>query len=240
VLRRPARARALRAVRRAGRLVVPVVAALLTTGCFHGLVHLTVHRDGSLDAEYRVGVFPALAGFVRDRMDQAAAALRGRGFAVSRYAEDRYVGFRAVKHEAVDVWRRPATVTAPLIPGATFRTEVRDGLFFRTLVGHLHVDLTNLKPSDTSQIIFTEDALQMVDVRVALTLPYRAAAPAAAVSADGKTVEWRLQPGAVTDVTVTAHQPRVRRIAACAAALAAIGLAIVWRGRARSAPRPQR
>jgi hypothetical protein len=229
VSRRPA----LRRARWLGMCLLPLATACLTTGCFRGVFHITVNRDGSMDADYRAGVFPALAGFVRDRMAAAAGTLRAEGFTVSHYAEGRYVGVRAAKHMPTNVWARPAAVRSSAAPGAVFRTEVRDGLFFRTLVGRLHADLSAMMPGETAQVVFTEDALQMVDIRFVLTLPYRVGAGGAASLLDGgRTVEWRLQPGTVTDVAVVVRRPRARRLAVAAALVIAAGAAGVL-GRSR-------
>ncbi|MFC7442364.1 DUF3153 domain-containing protein [Laceyella putida] len=177
------------------------------SGCVNGHLHVTVRPDGS-------GIYELKVETNRLLLTQFAP-LRGRlerfGYQMTEIKHGDDVGWIARKEVKSLKATPPGPEFQTISPLAILQVEDRridlqKGIWFHQARLHANVDMTRLNGLNLPQLNqFVQDE---ADLRFILTLPLKPRVHnATSVSADGKTLTWKIVPGKVTPIDLSVRYP---------------------------------
>jgi hypothetical protein len=195
-----------RYVRLLGLLSTVMAALFILCGCFSARIHLKVNMSGSAEMEVTMGAPKTLMslGSTAAMFDTIKEDLENDEFTIENFADDKQVGFTAVKKvssiedfsslslgDSLMISEEPIITVTKHPLSSTYRIET-------------DLDLENILGDKM-------DALtHLANIRFALTLPVSPAEHNAdEVSENGKTLEWRLRTGEDNPIMVSATAPNL-------------------------------
>lgn len=188
-------------------LLFAVAAPLILSGCIKFSLHLTINRDRTSDLDIilimprtLLAIEPELEQkFLKEKKDELAR----QGFAVTDYARDNMVGFKASKKlRSVEEVAGLSLARDMGLKGQNIFTVEKKALA-TTYYLDADVDLSSLLGEDSRVI-----ALFPPDMRFILTLPVRPITHnATGITADERTLEWILSPEGNNHIQLTARAP---------------------------------
>jgi len=199
-------------------LFVLLVTVVLLSGCVEGKFHITLNKDGSADADYRIGFNSALLAFMQsdqeNPLEEMRKAAEEEGFTVKNYSENDMVGIIATKHvNSLDELPKFANLATEIDTEET-PLVIEKSFFKNQYHFENNVDLSDMKEKPEDDLGGLGNAmLSQVNLRFILTLPF---VPqhhnAAVVRDDGRTLEWHLIPGQDNQIIMDASVPNVTNI----------------------------
>jgi hypothetical protein len=206
----------------------------LLSGCVKGDFHITVNKNGSADLDYNFGMKSQLVGLMsgngqKDPVQEMKTNFEKKGFTVSQYRDNDYIGIVAKKHmdnlkdisDALPKNPDQQSAAADSFNKMNFTED--KGLFFTTYRYNGSVDLTSMKADDKDTMGIQQMMLKQVDLKLTLTLPVKAETQnASRILPDQQTYQWDLIPGTKGDIALQAKAPNITNII-----IAIIGLVVI-------------
>lgn len=233
--------------RRKGFIAIILICLLsiLVSGCASGQAHITVHENGSADADLTFGLEQQVKAYIGtyNPFTTLEDELHNNGFVIKPFESQSEFGFQASKHlESIGLEPKQSGVAHAATKSTlennefiSFHTEQVDKYFYSVyyVTGKLNISsyYNNLLQTINKQFKVAQSApsfvasqiRQNLDLRVKVSLPVKAiTSNANNVSFDGKDLEWQIDPTSENTVTMAITVPNVQHI------ITAAGIVLVF------------
>lgn len=201
--------------RRGTTILLLALLLVSLAGCARMNVTLQLNADGSADWGMEFLVADSADGSGAGLWEQASAELKAQGCSVTDVQSAGYSGIRAVRHYAnVDELASGGAEGGIFSGGSPALSVKADKGFFST-----QYDIRgSIKPADIAAVAgeTAETAarlLEQAEIKLEITLPVKAAGHnASAVSTDGLTYAWKLNPTGPNTIEINALLPNMVNI----------------------------
>lgn len=199
-------------------LVMSLLLLLLLSACAKGEAHVTVHTDGTADVDFNLQVQNRNLKFIgqKELVQSIENAFEDNGFVTENHQSEDTSEISASKevkiHEADSKQELPESIS--------YSTVTEEGFFFSKYRITVDAELMSAIPDNT----WTEHLqaipnlvrnllLKDVELDFKLTLPIKPeSSNADAVTADGKTMTWHVEPLSANHLELSVSTPNIQNI----------------------------
>lgn len=152
-----------------------IISSFFISGCFNGVVDITVNKDGSAEVIYDISVDSALLTFNSENpLEGISKTLKQNGYSISQYKENGYTGISAKKHvnKVEEVWKE-GFINQIFNISESMEFESKNGFFYDSYKLNTTIKPAgNEEPEHEAEMINTA-FLSSGDLKLRLALPFK-------------------------------------------------------------------
>jgi hypothetical protein len=212
-----------------------IIISVMLAGCVKWNTNVNVHSDGTADLTQVVGLAkqiannPEIMGDNQVLPDNKKSQLEKQGYAVQKFTDDKYVGYKLNKHfNSVEDLLKTNLIKDNKDQQVDVKVTVDKGLFknVTSMKGTIMLSMKNDNSSNDLGSGMASAILSNAELQFSVTLPNKAVANNAD-NVNGNTYEWNLQMNKKKEVALSVETPNRTNIIITIAVSVIVILALI-------------